>query len=143
MRLENLTSQGSCAARVLKRARILLLLHDGWAPVDVPSAAGAGEATVRRVRARYEQEGLEAALYDRPRPGPVPVFTERQRARIVAMVCAPPPRGRNRWTVRLVAEEAVKRRLVKRISREKVRIILAEHELKPWRKKNVVRAGPR
>ena len=140
-RLEDLTSQGNCAARVLKRARILLLLHDGWAPVDVPSAAGAGEATVRRVRARYEREGLEGALHDRPRPGPEPVITPRQRTHIVAMVCGPPPRGRNRWTIRLVAEQAAKRNLVREISRETVRVLLNKHELKPWRKKNVVRAG--
>jgi len=49
------------------------------------------------------------------------------------------PRGFARWTVRLVAEEAVKRRLVPRVGRETIRILLLSHDLKPWREKNVVR----
>ncbi len=54
------------------------------------------------------------------------------------MVCSDPPEGRARWTVRLVAEEAVKRRLVPRVGRETIRILLLNHDLKPWREKNVV-----
>ena len=137
--LEKLTSRGQCPARVHKRARILLLLHEGWAPVDVPSAVGVGEATVRRVRARYERGGLEQALYERPRPGAKPALSARQQARIVAMVCSSPPRGRSRWTVRLIAEEAKKRRIVGQVGRETIRVLLRDHELKPWREKNVVR----
>jgi putative transposase len=62
-------------------------------------------------------------------------------ARIIAMVCSSPPEGRSRWTVRLVAEEVIDRGIVKRISREKIRIILRDHDLKPWLEKNVVRAS--
>ena len=54
---------------------------------------------------------------------------------------SPPPEGRARWTVRLLAEEAVKRKLVPGVGRETVRILLENHDLKPWREKNVVR-GP-
>ena len=53
------------------------------------------------------------------------------------MVCSDPPEGRARWTVRLVAEEAVKRKLVPRVGRETIRILLLSHDLKPWREKNV------
>ena len=55
------------------------------------------------------------------------------------MVCSDPPEGRARWTVRLVAEEAVKRRVVPRVGRETIRVLLLHHDLKPWREKNVVR----
>src|SRR5215467_4002203 len=51
---------------------------------------------------------------------------------------ATPPDGYARWTVRLVAEEAVKRRLVPAVGRETIRILLLHHDLKPWREKNVV-----
>src|SRR6202051_4222627 len=51
------------------------------------------------------------------------------------MVCSSPPEGRARWTVRLVAEQAVKRKLVPRVGRETIRILLESHELKPGRKK--------
>jgi hypothetical protein len=57
------------------------------------------------------------------------------------MVCGKPPEGRARWTVRLVAEEAVKRKLVPRAGRETIRVLLESHDLKPWREKNVVRGG--
>ena len=54
------------------------------------------------------------------------------------MVCSDPPEGRARWTVRLVAQEAVKRKLVPRVGRETIRMLLLSHDLKPWREKNVV-----
>jgi putative transposase len=60
---------------------------------------------------------------------------------VIAMVCGPPPTGRVRWTVRLIAAEAVKRKLVPRVGPETVRILLQNHDLKPWREKNVVRGG--
>ncbi len=53
------------------------------------------------------------------------------------MVCSDPPAGRARWTVRLVAEEAVKRKLAPLVGRETIRILLLSHDLKPWREKNV------
>jgi putative transposase len=49
-----------------------------------------------------------------------------------------PPEGRARWTVRLVTEQAVKRKLVPRVGRETIRILLENHDLKPWREKKVV-----
>ena len=56
------------------------------------------------------------------------------------MVCSQPPEGRARWTIRLIVEEAIKRKLVRAVGRETIRILLQSHELKPWREKNVVRA---
>jgi len=79
----------------------------------------------------HQQGGLERALYERPRPG--------KRQRIIALACSQPPEGRARWTVRLLAEESVKRKLVPGIGRETIRVLLESHDLKPWREKNVVR----
>ncbi len=55
------------------------------------------------------------------------------------MVCSAPPPGATRWTVRLVAEEALKRQLVPRVGRETIRVLLHSHDFKPWREENVVR----
>jgi putative transposase len=55
------------------------------------------------------------------------------------MACSDAPDGRARWTVRLIAEEAIKRKLVPKVGRETIRILLESHDLKPWREKNVVR----
>jgi hypothetical protein len=95
---------------------------------------------IRKVGHRFEQGGLDRALYDKPRPGAAALLDGGQQQRIIAMVCSEPPAGRSRWTVRLVAEEAVKRRLVPRVGREAIRIMLLNHDLKPWREKNVVRS---
>ena len=92
---------------------------------------------IRKVGHRYEQGGLESALYEKQRPGAMSVLDDSQKQRIIAMVCSAPPQGRARWTVRLVAEEAVKRKLVPRVGRETIRILLLSHDLKPWREKNV------
>ena len=96
---------------------------------------------VREIGWRYQDSGLDRALYDKPRPGAQSLLDDSQRQRIIAMVCSDPPAGRARWTVRLVAEEAVKRKLVPKVGRETVRVLLQSHDLKPWREKNVVRGG--
>ena len=92
---------------------------------------------IRKVGHRYQKGGLEPALYEKQRPGAAAVLDNSQKQRIIAMVCSDPPEGRARWTVRLVAEEAVKRKLVPRVGRETIRILLLSHDLKPWREKNV------
>jgi len=70
------------------------------------------------------------------------LLNDREEARIIAMVCTDPPEGRARWSVRLIAEEAVRRKLVPRVGRETIRVLLQNHELKPWREKVVrSRAG--
>ena len=97
----------------------------------------------RNIGRRYQQGGLERALYERPRPGAAEVLDESQKQRLIAMVCSDPPEGRARWTVRLVAEEAVKRKLVPRVGRKTIRILLLSHDLKPWREKNVGGGRPR
>ena len=94
---------------------------------------------IRNLGRRYQQGGLEAALYEKQRPGAAAVLDASQKQRIIAMVCSDPPEGRARWTVRLVAQEAVKRKLAPRVGRETIRILLLDHDLKPWREKNVVR----
>jgi transposase len=103
-------------------------------------AAGLGLAakTVREIRDRYRQGGLERALYDKSRPGAVPRLDASQRQRVIAMVCSDPPEGRARWTVRLLTEEAIRRKLVSSVGRETIRVLLQNHDLQPWREKNVV-----
>src|ERR1039458_10527647 len=76
-------------------------------------------------------------------PGAAEVLEDSQKQRLIAMVCSSPPEGRARWTVRLVAQEAVKRKLVPRVGRETIRILLLSHDLKPWREKNVGGGGSR
>jgi len=95
--------------------------------------------TVRDIGKRYLEGGLDRALYERPRQGAKPLLSATERQRIIAMACSDAPEGRARWTVRLIAEQAIKRKLVPKVGRETIRILLESHDLKPWREKNVVR----
>jgi hypothetical protein len=73
------------------------------------------------------------------RPGKVPALEAGRNQRVIAMVCSPPPGGQARWSVRLIASKAVKRKLTPPVSRETIRLLLQNHDLKPWRERNVVR----
>jgi putative transposase len=114
-------------------------LDEGRSASQVAAEVRLTSKAVREVRRRYQAGGVERALYERPRPGAATVLDDSQKQRIIAMVCSQPPQGRDRWTVRLVTAEAVKRGLVARVGRETLRLLLLHHHLKPWREKNVVR----
>ena len=104
----------------------------------VAEAVRLSPQAVRNIAQRYRTDGLHHALYERPRPGAAEVLDATEKQRIIAMVCADPPPGAARWTVRLIAEQAVKRKVVPRVGRETIRVLLQSHDLKPWREENVV-----
>lgn len=134
-----LLSGGVQQVRVVLRAIALLQLSKGVSAPRISSMIPLTAQAIRKVGHRYRKGGLERALYEKQRPGAVSLLEDSQKQRIIAMVCSDPPEGCARWTVRLVAEEAVKRKLVPRVGRETIRILLLHHDLKPWREKNVVR----
>jgi putative transposase len=137
--ISELLGGGVQPVRVIKRAQSLRLLSAGQSVSQVGASVGLTAKAVGEIGRRYLDSGFPAALFDRPRSGCPPRLQDRDKQRIIAMVCSKPPEGRARWTVRLIAEEAVKRKLVRQIGRESVRVLLENHELKPWREKNVVR----
>ncbi len=130
------------SARTWRRIRVLELLDEGQSVRGTAKAVGTFPREVSRVGKRYLARGLQAALTDEPRGKPEPRLDSAQRAAIVAMVCGPAPEGHARWTVRLVATHAVLRGITPKAGRETIRVVLATHDLKPWREKNVVRARP-
>ena len=136
--LKKLLSGGLQQVRVVLRALALLQLAKGISAPQIAESLTLTAQTIRNLCRRYRQDGLDAALYDRQHPGAATLLNDSQRQKVIAMVCSDPPQGRARWTVRLVAQEAVKRRLVPRVGRETIRILLLDHDLKPWREKNVV-----
>jgi putative transposase len=135
--LAKILGGGVQPVRVILRALSLLQLAKGISAPRIASMIPLTGQAIRNVGHRYQEGGLEAALYEKPRPGAATVLDDSQKQRIIAMVCSDPPQGRARWTVRLVAQEAVKRKLVPRVGRETIRILLLSHDLKPWREKNV------
>lgn len=141
--LRTLLSLGVQQVRVVLRALTLLQLASGVSAPRIASIIPMTPQAIRKVGHRYRAGGLTRALYDKQRPGAEELLEESQKQRIIAMVCSDPPEGCARWTVRLVAEEAVKRKLVPRVGRETIRVLLLHHDLKPWREKNVVRGRTR
>jgi putative transposase len=141
--LKRLLRGGIEQVRVVLRAVALQRLAEGMGAPQIAAIVPLTRQSIRNLARRYDEGGLERALYEKQRPGAEKLLTAQQRQRIIAMVCSDPPQGRARWTVRLAAEEAVKRRLVPRVGRETIRILLLSHDLKPWREKNVVRGQAR
>ena len=139
--LRQLLRAGIQQVRVVLRALALEQLSLGLAAPAVAKIVHITPQAVRKIGHRYKRGGLESALFERQGRGAEQLLDKAQKQRIIAMVCSQPPEGYARWSVRLVAEQAVKRKLVPRVGRETVRILLLSHDLKPWRGKNVVRGG--
>lgn len=137
--LNTLLHGGVQQVRVVLRALALVHLHRGTSAPDVAQLVALTPQAIRKIAQRYRTGGLASALYERPRPGAAEVLAPGAKQRILAMACSAPPPGVARWTVRLIAQEAVKRRLVPPVGRETIRVLLQSHDLKPWREKKVVR----
>ncbi len=141
--LASILAGGVQQVRVVLRALSLQQLAKGVSAPRIARVIPLTPQAIRNIGHRYQKDGLDAALYEKQRPGAATVLDQGQKQRIIAMVCADPPEGRARWTVRLVVQEAIKRKLVPRVGGETIRILLLDHDLKPWREKNVVRGGTR
>ena len=136
--LDELLSGGLQSVRTTLRALALRQMDLGQSTPAVGANLGLSAKAVWQIGKRYIEGGLERALFDAARPGKAPALDQRQSQEIIAVVCSPPPEGRARWTVRLLTEEVIKRKLVPRVGRETIRVLLESHDLRPWREKNVV-----
>ena len=137
--LQKLLRAGIQQVRVVLRAIALEQLAAGLTAPAVARIVHLSPQAVRGIAHRYQEGGLDRALFERQGRGAKELLDASEKQRIIAMVCSQPPEGQARWTVRLIAEEAVKRKLVPRVGRETTRILLLSHEFQPWREKNVVR----
>lgn len=118
--LEQRIKSGVHSARVIARARVLLLLDrsqgDRRSRQEVAEAAMVSLGTVSNIKNRYVTGGLARALHDLPRPGAVPKIDGEVEAHLIALACSEPPEGQERWTLRLLADELVALELVDSIS---------------------------
>ena len=133
--LETLISSGKSSARKLTRARILLKADEGWIDKAISEALDVGTATVERVRKRFVETGLEAINRRKPRRQYERKIDGNAEAYLIALACSAPPKGRKRWTLRLLADKLVTLEEVdiESVSHETVRQVLKKNELKPWR----------
>jgi transposase len=121
--LRELTRKGKTGARRLRRAHVLLLADEGRTDEEVASALRTAVRTVERVRKRFVEEGLEAALSERSRMGGAlrRKLDGRGEAYLVALACSKPPEEYQRWTMQMLAERLVEVGVVEEISDETVR----------------------
>jgi transposase len=133
--LEGLIARGHTPARHLTHARILLKADEGsdapgqtWPDTRISDALQISRSTVSRVRTRFVEEGLEAALVNRrPKNTKAKKLDGSQEAHLIALACSEPPKGKKRWSVRLLAERFVRLECTEEsISRELVRRTLKE-----------------
>jgi transposase len=125
-RLLLLVRQGSAPARVIRRANTLLLASEGKPDPVISQALHEHVATVARTRKRFCDAGLEAALYDQPRPGAAPKLDAAGEAHLIALACSAPPEGRAVWSMQLLADRLVELQVVDAISDEAVRRTLGK-----------------
>ena len=120
-------SEGEADARKLAHARILLQADEapggpGRTDAGIAAALDTSTRTIERVRRRFVEQGLESALPPRPTGRAYARALEgRQEAHLIALACSEPPRGKKRWTLRLLAGRMVELDHVESLSHEAVR----------------------
>lgn len=101
-----ITHRGRTKARTFQRASALLQLQAGHTLLHIAEVLQVSRQSVARWRDHYRQAGLQV-LDEKPRSGRPLRIDGKQRARITALACSKPPKGRARWTLRLLADKAV------------------------------------
>jgi hypothetical protein len=135
-KLYSLTKTAKINAKRFLYARALLLCNAGpqgpaWTVLDTAEAMGVTPRTIEHLKKRFVEEGLAAAL-ERRQPEKPPrevTFDGAFEVRLIALACSEAPRGRRRWTVRLLAEKAVELSLAPSVSHMSVQRILKKTNL--------------
>ncbi len=122
-RLETLIHAGKHSARQLTKARILLKadisgVGEGWSDSRIAEALDTSIDTVARARQQLVEDGFEAALVRKHSPASarVRIFDGAAEAKLIALACSAPPKGRKRWTLELLEEHVVALKIVERAS---------------------------
>jgi len=118
-RLDKLIRKGKTSAKIILKARILLKADQGeagerWSDEEICRALDTNVGMVARVREKLVTEGLDAVFARKKRETPPiePIFDGEKQAQLIALACSEPPAGHARWTIRLLAEHVVERKIV-------------------------------
>jgi transposase len=128
--------KGKTTARRVARAQVLLRAAEGATDEEIVETLRLGLSTVHRTRQRFVDEGLTAALSERSRSGSPPVLTGKQAAFLIALACSTPPAGRQRWTMKLLADRFVELRQIDAISLNTVGRVLKKTTSNPGNVRN-------
>ena len=121
--LEEISSKGKRAARTVLYARALLLLDAGeqgskWTVTKVAEALGVTSRSLEKLKKRFVEEGFKAAIERKQRVKPPREiqFGGEFEAQLLALACSDAPEGRERWTMRLLADKMVELKMVPSVS---------------------------
>ncbi len=122
-RLATLIRKGRSPAQQLTKARILLKADvseagEGWSDNQIIGALGTSASMIYRVRKQLVEQGFEAAMARKQRETPAiaRIFDGEKEARLIALACSEPPKGRASWTLRLLESKVVELDIVERAS---------------------------
>ena len=132
--LQALVRKGKSPAKRLLKARILLKADvseagEGWSDSRIIEALETSTSMVYRVRKQLVEEGFEAVLSRKPRATPAvsPIFDGEKEAKLIALACSKPPKGRARWSLRLLEDKVVELAIVERASDSTIGRVLKKH----------------
>jgi poly-gamma-glutamate capsule biosynthesis protein CapA/YwtB (metallophosphatase superfamily) len=118
-RLNPLIHAGKHPARQLTRAHIPLKADssdagEAWSDGQIAIALDTSVDTVARTRQQLVEEGLEAVLVRKHSPASARtrIFDGAAEAKLIALACSKPPKGRKRWTLQLLEEPVVELKIV-------------------------------
>ena len=117
------------------RAHCLYLRSKQYTIMEASDILDITPRTVINITQNYREGGLTKAVKDDPRPGRPREIDDRMKSEVVALICSDPPEGFDRWTLELLQKHVVQNAIVDGISKESLRLILKEHDLKPWQHK--------
>lgn len=132
--LEKLIAKGKTAAYRIRHAHILLKVDadaPGWTDTRIAEAFSCHARTVEGIRKRFVEQGLDVALNRKKRAMPPreKLLDGEKEARLIALSCSKPPKGRGRWSLHLLADKMVELEIVESISHETVRQMLKKTNL--------------
>ena len=130
--------KGVNSARVITRARILTKLGNGHSHQEICSALDVTLPTVLKIRKRFTEGGLQAALSELPRPGAKPKLDAKQAAMVTAIACSRAPDGHDHWTLRMLGSKIVELGFAQSYSHEGVRKFLKKMNSNPGKSKSGV-----
>jgi len=122
--LNALINKGKHSARVIKRARVLLLGEQDMKDKETAQIVGYTAQQVKNIRKRFCLEGLESTLKERPRPGAPKKLSDKAEKVAIAIACSDAPEGRTSWTMQMIADKLVELRYVESISEDTIRLRL-------------------
>jgi len=136
--LNQLVKTGFQKAKTIFHAQVLLKNHQGINRRQICADLNLHYNTVTQILSRYQKEGLQAALEEKPRSGQPRKITPEIEAQVTRIACSSPPEGHSRWTVQMITDQLIELKCLDWVSDETIRGVLKKANLNPGKNANGV-----